>query len=76
MRQAFRILGWVLLTVGVLLLLIGITTLPGGGLMFALPYFFLIPGVASTAFAGLLLCLTSERRKENSRDQKRGPEVQ
>ncbi len=44
------------LIMGLLLCLLG--TLPDGGLMFALPYFFLIPGIALTAIGGLMIFLT------------------
>jgi hypothetical protein len=42
---------------GLLLCLLGVLALPDGGLMFALPYFFLIPGIALTAIGGLMIFL-------------------
>ncbi len=52
-----RALGWVLMVFGALLCVMGIATLPDGGLMFALPYVFLIPGLTSLFFGYLLLQL-------------------
>jgi hypothetical protein len=57
-RTALRILAGVLLALGVLLCLIGLSTLPDGGLMFALPYVFLMPGLLLCAVGGLILFLT------------------
>jgi lipopolysaccharide export LptBFGC system permease protein LptF len=54
MRRFLRIVGSGCLALAVVLLLIGITTLPSGGLMFALPYVFFIPGAILLA-AGLLM---------------------
>jgi hypothetical protein len=45
MRTVVRGLGWLCMVLAALLVLLGLTTLPSGGLMFALPYVFLIPGV-------------------------------
>ena len=45
MRKVARVLGGGLLVLSALLILAGIMTLPSGGLMFALPYVFFIPGV-------------------------------
>ena len=42
---------------GLLLDLLGVLALPDGGLMFALPYFFLIPGIAFTLIGGLMIFL-------------------
>jgi hypothetical protein len=54
MRRLLRIVGRAFVVLAVVLLLIGVTTLPSGGLMFALPYVFFIPGALIGA-AGLLL---------------------
>jgi hypothetical protein len=61
MRTALRILGGALLALGVPLCLIGLSTLPDGGLMFALPYVFLMPGLLLCAVGGLVLFLTRNR---------------
>jgi hypothetical protein len=44
MQTVARGLGRLCVVLAVLLVLVGLTTLPSGGLMFALPYVFLIPG--------------------------------
>jgi hypothetical protein len=49
--------GWLLVAVGCLLVLLGIACLPPGGLMFALPYFFFIPGFALLVSGGIVLLL-------------------
>lgn len=58
-----RALGWLLLLAGAALCIAGLTTLPDGGLMFALPYVFLIPGLCMFFFGFLLLRI---RRREPS----------
>ena len=45
MKRVLTWLGWILLVPGVVLILLGIWTWPSGGLFFAMPFFFLIPGV-------------------------------
>lgn len=50
MRNLARVLGWLAVIPGGLLVLIGLLTWPPGGLMFALPFVFLMPG-------GLLLLI-------------------
>jgi hypothetical protein len=52
-----RFLGWPFLVLGLLLTLLGVLALPDGGLLFALPYFFLIPGIALTAAGGFMVLL-------------------
>jgi hypothetical protein len=42
------------LIIGLLLCLLGVLALPDGGLMFALPYFFLVPGITLTLIGGIL----------------------
>ena len=51
----FRALGWFLLLAGGIMCVMGLMTLPEGGLMFALPYVFLIPGLCMVFFGFLLL---------------------
>lgn len=58
MRKLARALSWLMLSFGLLLCLFGILALPDGGLMFALPYVFLLPGIAFAGIAGLVLFLT------------------
>jgi hypothetical protein len=58
MRVVFRVFGWISLAFGILLCIIGVASLPAEGLMFALPYFFLMPGIALTIIGGLLVFFT------------------
>jgi hypothetical protein len=57
MRKLARVFGWELVVLAALLIVVGITTLPSGGLMFALPYVFLIPGILFGVVGWLLLKL-------------------
>lgn len=55
MRRLARGLGWTAVVVAVLLGFMGVASLPSGGLMFALPFVFLIPAAFFGAVgAGLL----------------------
>lgn len=58
MRMVARVLCWLALGLGLALCLLGILALPDGGLMFALPYFFLLPGGLLILLAGLVLFFT------------------
>ncbi len=62
MKKAFRLLGWIFLILGLLLCLLGVLALPAGGLMFALPYFFLVPGLTLTAIGGFMLLLARSKK--------------
>jgi hypothetical protein len=66
-KKTLRFLGWLSLVMGMLLSLLGVLALPDGGLLFALPYFFLIPGIALTAIGCLVLFLL--RLTRDPRDQ-------
>ena len=55
MRTAARWIGWTLISAGAALCLAGILVLPSGGLMFALPYVFLMPGAVFLAVGALVL---------------------
>jgi hypothetical protein len=55
MRRAVLVFGWITLVLASVLILLGVASWPPGGLMFALPYFFLIPGVILAIIGGLLL---------------------
>lgn len=57
-RGFLRVSGWLLLMSGLLLCMMGIVCLPAGGLMFALPYLFLIPGSLLFLLGGILIFLT------------------
>jgi vacuolar-type H+-ATPase subunit I/STV1 len=62
-KKAFRFMGWMFLIMGLLLCLLGVLCLPDGGLLFALPYFFLIPGIALAAIGSLMVLLTRGLKK-------------
>jgi hypothetical protein len=55
MRRVERIIGWIMLVLAAGLILLGILCLPSGGLMFALPFVFLIPGFLLGIIGGILL---------------------
>ena len=57
MRKLARISGGLCVVLAIVLTLIGFTTLPSGGLMFALPYVFFIPAIIFGVVGGLLLRL-------------------
>jgi hypothetical protein len=64
LRTLARVLGWIAVVVAALLTVAGIAAWPPGGLMFALPFVFLMPAAVFWA-AGLLL-LRAGRRPEAS----------
>jgi uncharacterized membrane protein len=63
MRKVVRVLGGGLLVLSALLILAGIMTLPSGGLMFALPYVFLMPGALFGVVGWVLLRLGKDAKK-------------
>jgi hypothetical protein len=63
MRKVVRVLGGGLLVLSALLILAGIMTLPSGGLMFALPYVFLMPGALFGVVGWVLLRLGRDATK-------------
>lgn len=65
-RMIFQAIGWISLVLGILLCLLGLASLPAGGLMFALPFFFLMPGIVLTILGVLLLFFTRVRVSTNS----------
>ena len=66
MRRAASILGWIALVLATGLVLLGILAWPPGGLMFALPFFFLIPGVILGLIGLLLLWIGRRASKTGS----------
>ena len=46
-----------MLILGLLLCLLGVLALPDGGLLFAMPYFFLVPGITLTVIGGFMLLM-------------------
>lgn len=61
MRRAARIAGWILLALAGGLVLLGLFSLPAGGLMFALPFVFFIPGALLAVLGGILVRLGRAR---------------
>jgi hypothetical protein len=61
MNHITQWIGWILMAIGGVLTLVGIATWPPGGLMFALPYVFLLPGVPLAMLGAVLVIL--RRRK-------------
>jgi hypothetical protein len=57
MRKIVRFTGLMILILGLALCLFGVLALPDGGLLFALPYFFLVPGIVLTASGGFMVLL-------------------
>ena len=55
MRRTVSFLGWITLALALALVMLGLASWPPSGLMFALPYFFLIPGAILALIGGLLL---------------------
>jgi len=54
-RRVERVFGWILLALAAGLILLGIMSWPPGGLMFALPFVFLIPGFFFGFIGGILI---------------------
>lgn len=71
MRRAAGWLGWILLIVGGGLVLLGAAAWPPGGLMFALAFVFLIPGVLFAVIGGGLVWLSRPRRSAELHGTKR-----
>ena len=59
MRRVATVLGWLALTGAAGLILLGIISWPPGGLMFALPFVFLVPGFILALVGGVLVWLGS-----------------
>jgi len=68
MRRAARIVGWCLVVLAGLLLVAGLLTWPPGGLMFALPFVFLMPGALFGIVGAILLWLGRESRSRDEPD--------
>jgi len=68
MRRAARIVGWSLVVLAGLLLVAGLLTWPPGGLMFALPFVFLMPGALLGIVGAILLWLGSEPQSRDEPD--------
>jgi hypothetical protein len=72
MRKAARITGVLLLVLAGLLGLLGIWTLPQGGLMFALPFFFLFPAAVFALLGLILIFVTREPKKLTDKKNNNG----
>ena len=55
MRRVPLVLGWILLVIAGGLILLAISSWPPGGLMFALPFIFLMPGLLFALVGGALV---------------------
>jgi hypothetical protein len=74
MRRTVSFLGWITLALALALVMLGLASWPPSGLMFALPYFFLIPGAILALIGGLLLRAGGNRH--NLRRQKQKPRLE
>ncbi len=76
MRKVIRIISIICFIISGFLFLLGLLTLDPGGLMFALPYFFLIPAVIFALVGGMFFLFTRESKesekmiKDNSADER------
>jgi hypothetical protein len=61
MRRVVSLFGWIALALAVVLNLLGISNWPPGGLMFALPFVFLVPGFFLALLGAFLLWLGRRR---------------
>ncbi len=67
MRLGATVIGWVFLVIATALVFLGIANWPPGGLMFALPFVFLIPGILLTVIGAALVWLGRRRAPEDAR---------
>jgi len=61
MRLVATVIGWVFLVIATALVFLGIASWPPGGLMFALPFVFLIPGIMLAVLGAVLVRLGRRR---------------
>jgi len=66
MRRVATVFGWLALTGAAGLILLGIVSWPPGGLMFALPFVFLVPGFILALVGGVLVWLGGRSSAEDS----------
>jgi hypothetical protein len=66
MRRVVRGVAIAALAVAALLALLAVATWPPGGLMFALPYVFVLPAAVVALAGGILLALTRAPRGSSS----------
>jgi uncharacterized protein (TIGR03382 family) len=61
MRLVATVIGWVFLVIATAFVFLGIASWPPGGLMFALPFVFLIPGIMLAVLGAVLVWLGRRR---------------
>ncbi len=66
MRVVVKWVGWILCVASAALILLGIAAWPPGGLMFASPFVFLIPGAVFGVVGGVLVWVSIGDRKGKS----------
>ena len=64
MKRFACVSGWMLLVVAGALILLGALSWPPGGLMFALPFIFFLPGAVFLILGGLLVWYGSRKPEE------------
>jgi len=62
MRFMLGLIGWIAAATGTILVLVGLACWPPGGLFFAAPYIFLIPGVPLCGLGTVLILLLRRRQ--------------
>ena len=72
MKFVARVLGWIAVVIAALLTFAGIATWPPGGLMFALPFVFLMPAAVLWVLGLLLLRLGRPAGSREAEAAKRG----
>ncbi len=65
MLRSVRIVAWALLTIAIVLILLSIISWPPGGLMFALPFVFFIPGIFLALIGAGVLCISYRNSDRN-----------
>jgi hypothetical protein len=67
MRFVATVIGWIFLVIATALVFLGIASWPPGGLMFALPFVFLIPGILLTVIGVAFVWLGRCRAPNDAR---------
>ena len=73
MKRFSRIMGWTAVASGALLVLFGILSWPPGGLMFALPFVFLMPGILLVLVGAVLMRVGRDSREPEPPPVERTP---
>lgn len=68
MRMVATVSAWVLLAGGAVLVVLSIASWPPGGLMFALPFVFLIPGILFGLIGSALVWLGEQRTAQTTKN--------